>query len=110
MSILLQQGEIALGAKEIRMLSRQESKYPQLTRLCCDFDFHTLEVITTEDDMPIKRFLLAAQSYPSKETQAITPGFAKLSELEKHVNTDMVNILHDYLFGEDSAGSDIQIA
>ncbi len=101
-----------LGSREIRFLDRQESNYPNLMRLCLDFDFVVIQLLhNTRVVAASKSFVLSTKDYRTSPTAAITPGFANLEQLESYVTHHQVDILHDYLFGfvdEDIASSAMQ--
>lgn len=76
-----------------------DSQFTHLTRLCSDFDFEVFEVLRIDGDTPIKQVVLVTSDYRSIDNGAITPGFDSIKALEAHVKANMVDILHDYLFG-----------
>lgn len=89
-----------LGSREIRFLDRQSTNYPNLMRLCLDFDFCVLQLLhNSEAPTEGKSFVVAAQDYRTAPTAAITPACASLEQLEEYITHHMVDILHDYLFG-----------
>lgn len=89
-----------LGSREIRFLSREESNYPNLMRLCLDFDFRVLQLLhKTPVPTANKSFVLVTRDYRLTPTAAISPAFAELGQLEQYVHRHQVDILHDYLFG-----------
>ena len=99
MAVLSQQGKQLTG-KEVQFLSRDELDYPQLTRLCLDFDFRVLGV---NPDSPAKtiQYLISEKNYRQRDLSPITPLFDSLAELEHYTNAHIIDILHDTLF-EDS--------
>lgn len=97
-----------LGGREVRFLDRQESNYPHLMRLAMDFGFRVLETLHLKSDQPVKSFVLVTDDYRSRDAEEITPRFASLKELNDHIGENMVDILHDYLFG--FVEDDIQMA
>lgn len=88
-----------IGGKELTFLDRQESRFPNLARLCMDFSFRVFETLHLDIGAPSKSVLLVSNDYRSIETGAITPCFKTLNELEEYVESNMIDILHDYLFG-----------
>lgn len=89
-----------LGSREIRFLDRQTSNYPNLMRLCLDFDFCVVQLLhKTKVPAASKSFVLTTQDYRTTPSAAITPAFANLNQLEDYVTHHQVDILHDYLFG-----------
>lgn len=100
-----------LGSREIRFLDRQSTNYPNLMRLCLDFDFCVLQLLH-DSTVPAegKPFVVATQDYRTTPTAAITPACTSLEQLEEYITHHLVDILHDYLFGfvdEDIASSQI---
>ena len=98
--------EELLGSREIRFIDRKESNYPNLMRMCMDFDFCVLQLqrkvyshITNRYLSDSQAFVLTTQDYRTNDTPAITPICDTLSKLEEHVTRHQVDILHDYLFG-----------
>jgi len=108
MAVTSRVSESVLGGREIRFLDRQESNYPHLMRLALDFGFRVLETLQVKSDKPVKSFVLVTDDYRSVETEAISPQFRTLKELDSHIGENMVDILHDYLFG--FVEDDIQLA
>lgn len=89
-----------LGSREVQFLDRQESRFPHLMRLSMDFSFRVLENLKTDTaDLPNKSYTLVTDDYRRCDNAAITDDFECLSSLNEHVGTNMVEILHDYLFG-----------
>jgi hypothetical protein len=99
MAVLSQQGK-QLSGREIHFLSRDELDYPQLTRLCLDFDFRVLGV-SSESPQPETRYLISDKHYRDQDLSPITPLFDSLAELERYTNAHIIDILHDTLL-EDS--------
>ncbi len=93
-------------SREIQFLNRQESRFPHILRLSMDFSFRALE-ITTKTSFE-KRFVLVTDDYRQVDIEPITPTFSTLGELNEYVGDNMVDILHDYLFG--FVEEDIQMA
>lgn len=98
--------EELLGSREIRFIDRKESNYPNLMRMCMDFDFCVLQLqrkvyshITNRYLSDSQAFVLTTQDYRTNDTPAITPICDTLAKLEDYVTRHQVDILHDYLFG-----------
>ncbi len=85
------------ASREVRFLNRQETRFPHLLRLCMDFSFRVLE--TVDQSALNKRFLLVTDDYRHVDIEAISPFCDSLTELDSYVASNMVDILHDYLFG-----------
>jgi len=89
-----------VGSREIQFLDRQESRFPHLMRLSKDFSFHVLERLKlSEDGANIKHYALVTNDYRRADAAPITDDFESLQNLNEHVGNNMVEILHDYLFG-----------
>jgi hypothetical protein len=99
MAVTPRVSESLLGGREIRFLDRQESNYPHLMRLALDFGFRVLETLQVKKDQPVKSFVLVTDDYRTIDTEAISPNFESLKALDSHIGDNMVDILHDYLFG-----------
>jgi len=104
-----------LGSREIRFISREESNYPILMRLCMDFDFRVLQLQRRLDTDRAEQalseaqgFVLVPEDYRTSAT-TITSEQETLEKLEDYVKQHQVDILHDYLFGgsEDDQQDDI---
>jgi hypothetical protein len=85
-----------IGSKEIRFVSRQESTYPQLMRMCLDFDFRVLQIPGSSSP---QQFVLSTGHLDSANDAAMTPPFESLLQLDAYVARNQVDILHQYLFG-----------
>lgn len=89
-----------LGSREIRFIGREETNFPNLMRMCMDFDFCVLQLLhRTPVPTANKSFVLVTRDYRLTATAAISPPFAQLEQLEAYVRLHQVDILHDYLFG-----------
>ncbi len=93
-------------SREVQFLNREESRFPHLLRLSLDFSFQVLEVVPTAKTE--KHFVLVTDDYRSTELESITPPFSTLAELNGYVGENMIDILHNYLFG--FVEEDIQMA
>jgi hypothetical protein len=97
-----------LGTREIRFHNRQEAIYPSLMRFCLDFKFKVLQLLFSapnSQSAPVKVIVMAQAEYNGDPAAAITPAFTSLSQLERYVADNQVDILHDYLFGLDELNS-----
>lgn len=102
-----------MGCREIRLVNRQESNYPNLMRLSMDFDFCVLQLqrktyshISLRFVPTAPEFILTGSDYQTQGIVAMTPCCTSLQELEVYVIEHQVDILHDYLFGfEDGAAN-----
>jgi hypothetical protein len=98
--------EDLLGSRELRFLDRTESRYPNLMRMCMDFDFCVLQLqrrvyshITNRYLTDSQSFVLVTNDYRTSNAAGITPVCNTLRKLEEYVTQHQVDILHDYLFG-----------
>ena len=98
MAVLSQHGQ-TLDGTEIHFISRDELDYPQLTRLCIDFDFRVLGV-TPHSNNEQTQYLISDKHYRDQDLSPITPLFDSLAELERYTNAHIIDILHDSLFEE----------
>jgi len=101
MAVLYQHGQ-KLSGTEIQFLSRDELDYPQLTRLCLDFDFRVLGVPSTHPQHNTQ-YLISEKHYREQDLNPITPLFDSLAELERYTNAHIIDILYDTLFDESEA-------
>lgn len=104
--------EILQGARVIRLLDREDTRYPILMRLCLDFGFKVLQlhpkvfsIIRCQWVPGNNEYVLAMQqaaSQPGEKSRwfAMTPQFLSLKELDTYAQQYQVDILHDYLFGD----------
>src|SRR5690606_30952245 len=90
-----------LGSREIRFISREESNYPILMRLCMDFEFRVVQLqrrldseLTEHALSEAQAFVLVPEGYRTSAT-AITPALESLEKLEDYVKQNQVDILHD---------------
>lgn len=97
-----------MGCREIRLVNRQESNYPNLMRLCMDFDFCVLQLqhrtyshISLRYVPTAPDFILTSSDYQTQGIVAMTPCFDSLQKLEAYAIQNQVDILHDHLFGCD---------
>lgn len=95
------------GSREVQFLNREQSRFPHLLRLSLDFSFRVLEIIQ-QSDSPTKSYVLITDDYRQVDIEAISPDFSTLGALNEYVGENMVDILHDYLFG--FVEEDIQMA
>jgi len=95
------------GARVIRLLDREETRYPLLTRLCLDFGLQILQLHPRVFSLlsrqwvpgPVE-YILACKAPDNVHWYRMTPTYPSLSELTAYVKHHEVDILHDYLFGD----------
>lgn len=76
----------------------QSSEYPQLKRLCDDFGLQVSQ--PTRDEQGARRRSFGLVEQHLKKERCLTPFFPSMSQLEAFVTDNLVDILHDYFFGE----------
>lgn len=96
------------GCRDIRFQDRRESQYPQLLRLCADFNFSVLQLqrkifshITRKMVPGTLEFVLAVHDETTQYWHSITPGLASLKMLDEYAKRHEVDILHMHLFGDE---------
>lgn len=97
-----------LGSREIRFQDRRESHYPQLMRLCADFDFSVLQLQRkifshlSRKLVPGRlEFILGQRDDANGYWFSLSPGVESLRELNDYCKTYEVDLLHLHLFGDD---------
>lgn len=101
--------QLAENAREIHI--SEDSKLPQLHRLCSDFGFAVLG-FQGESATP-KKYVLCEVGLikgSSQSSEKITPEFESLIELETHIEEHVVEIVQKYLFGNDDSFEDSHIS
>ena len=98
MAVLSQHGK-KLSGTEIHFLSRDEVDYPQLTRLCLDFDFRVLGIAPAHAQASTQ-YLISEKHYRDQDLNPITPLFDSLAELEHYTNAHIIDILYATLFDD----------
>ena len=101
------QPEDFVGSREIRFINRRESSYPTLMRLCMDFNLRVVQLqrkiyshISLRLAPTAPEFFLLGGDH-QHPVHPLTSGCASLRELEDYVARHQIDILHDYLFGDD---------
>jgi hypothetical protein len=96
------------GSRDIGMHDRRESQYPQLMRLCADFNFSVLQLqrkifshLTRKMVPSPFEFVLATYDDTTRYWYSVTPNMNNLKTLNDYVKQYEVDILHMQLFGED---------
>ena len=80
------------GDMDVQIVSRQESHFPHLTRLCTDFSFQVSQI--NVDGCDSYRLTIVE----GKKERNITPAFSNMEQLEGHIQSHLVDILHSYVF------------
>lgn len=96
------------GSREIRFQDRRESHYPQLMRLCADFNFSVLQLqrkifshLSRKLVPGPLEFVLAQRDDTSAYWYSLSPEVESLRQLNDYCKTYEVDLLHMYLIGED---------
>jgi len=100
---------LADNAREIHV--SEDSKLPQLHRLCSDFGFAVIGFqggSATPKKYVLCEVGLVKGNSPSSDK--VTPEFDSLIELEAHTEQHVVEIVQKYLFGNDDAFEDTHIS
>ncbi|MFT6390292.1 MAG: hypothetical protein ACJAUP_003694 [Cellvibrionaceae bacterium] len=100
---------LAKSAREIHV--GEDSKLPQLHRLCSDFGFAVLG-LQGKSATP-KKYVLCEVGLVkdnSEFSEKVTPEFDTLIELEAHSQKHVVEIVQKYLFGNDDTFEDTHIS
>ena len=72
MTVLHAKGK-QLNGREIQFLSRDELDYPQLMRLCLDFDFRVLGIHNDSQSAGNTRYLISDKYYRDHDLNPIVP-------------------------------------
>lgn len=96
------------ASREIAFRDRRESQYPQLLRLCADFNFSVLQLqrklfshLSRKTVPGALEFVLASRDELNHYWYSISPGMATLKQLDDYSKEFEVDILHMQLFGDD---------
>lgn len=101
------------GSREIRFQDRRESHYPQLMRLCADFNFAVLQLQRRVFSHLSHRlvpgsleFVLALRDENSDFWYSLSPGAETLRQLNDYCKTYEIDLLHMHLIGDDGDDQD----
>ncbi len=96
------------GSREIRFQDRRESHYPQLMRLCADFNFSVLQLqrkifshLSRKLVPGPLEFVLALRDESSEYWYSLSPGVESLKLLNDYCKTYEIDLLHMHLIGDD---------
>lgn len=96
------------GSREIRFQDRRESHYPQLMRLCADFNFSVLQLqrkifshLSRKLVPGPLEFVLALRDEPGNYWYSLSPGMESLKQLNDYCKTHEIDLLHMHLIGDD---------
>jgi hypothetical protein len=105
--ILIDPDEL-FACRDIRLQDRRETQYPQLMRLCVDFNFSVLQLqrkifshLTRKMVPSALEFVLAIRDENSSYWYSMTPSLANLKSLNEYAKQYEVDILHAHLFGDE---------
>lgn len=96
------------GSRDLRLQDRRETQYPQLMRLCADFNFSVLQLqrkifshLSRKMVPGALEFVLATHDDSTNYWFSVTPGLASLKMLNDYAKHYEIDILHMHLFGDD---------
>jgi hypothetical protein len=96
------------ASRDLRLQDRRESQYPQLMRLCADFNFSVLQLqrkifshLTRKMVPGTLEFVLAIHDETTNYWYSMTPAMASLKILNDYAKRYEVDILHMHLFGDE---------
>lgn len=96
------------GSRDLRLQDRSETQYPQLMRLCADFNLSVLQLqhkifshISRKMVPGALEFVLAVHDETTNYWYAMTPGLASLKILNDYARRHEIDILHMHLFGDE---------
>lgn len=105
--ILINPDEL-FGSRDLRLQDRRETQYPQLMRLCADFNFSVLQLqrktfshLSRKMVPSALEFVLATHDETTNYWYSMTPGLASLKMLNDYAKCYEVDILHMHLFGDE---------
>lgn len=96
------------GSRDLRLQDRRETQYPQLMRLCADFNFSVLQLqrkifshLSRKMVPGALEFVLATRDESTNYWHSVTPGLASLKMLNDYAKHYEIDILHMHLFGDE---------
>jgi hypothetical protein len=96
------------GSRDLRLQDRRESQYPQLIRLCADFNFSVLQLqrkifshLTRKMVPGALEFVLAIHDETTNYWYSMTPSMDSLKMLNDYAKHYEIDILHMHLFGDE---------
>lgn len=96
------------GSRDLRLQDRRETQYPQLMRLCADFNFSVLQIqrkifshLSRKMVPNTPEFVLAAHDETTNYWYSMTPGLDSLKMLNDYTKRHEIDILHMHLFGDE---------
>lgn len=96
------------GSRDLRLQDRRESQYPQLMRLCADFNFSVLQLqrkifshLSSRMVPGTLEFVLAVHDETTHYWYSMTPGLESLKMLNDYAKRYEIDILHMQLFGDE---------
>ena len=96
------------ASRDLRLQDRPESQYPQLMRLCADFNFSVLQLqrktfshLSRKMVPDALEFVLATQDETTRYWYSMTPSQANLKMLNDYAKRYEIDILHMHLFGDE---------
>lgn len=96
------------ASRDLRLQDRRESQYPQLMRLCADFNFSVLQLqrkifshLSRKMVPGALEFVLATHDETTNYWYSMTPSMDSLKMLNDYAKRYEIDILHMHLFGDE---------
>jgi hypothetical protein len=105
--ILINPDEL-FASRDLRLKDRGESGYPQLMRLCTNFDFSVLQLqrkifshLSRKIVPGALEFVLATHDESTNCWYSVTPALPSLKVLNDYAKRYEIDLLHMHLFGDE---------
>lgn len=102
------------GSREIRFQDRRESHYPQLMRLCADFNFSVLQLqrkifshLSHKMVPGTLEFVLALRDEDTGYWYSLSSGTESLKQLDDYCKTFEIDLLHMHLIGDSDSDQEL---
>ncbi|HSX84219.1 MAG TPA: hypothetical protein VLE50_02375 [Cellvibrio sp.] len=96
------------ASRDLRLKERRESGYPQLMRLCTDFDFSVMQLqrkifshLSRKIVPGTLEFVLATHDESTNYWYSVTPALPSLKMLNDYAKRYEIDLLHMHLFGDE---------
>jgi hypothetical protein len=96
------------ASRDLRLQDRRESQYPQLMRLCADFNFSVLQLqrkifshLSRKIVPGAPEFVLAVHDEATNYWYSMSPSTDNLKMLNDYAKRHEIDILHMHLFGDE---------
>lgn len=98
------------GCRDLRLQDKGGTEYPHLKRLCCNFNFSTLQLqrkffshLSRKMVPGASEFMLAVRDDITQRWCSMTPSLPDLEMLDDYAKRHEVDLLHLHLFGDEDA-------